>query len=218
MVPHSSAILRHDKEKHAISVTGDHSSMVKLKKGQGSCYPSVSQWIKEDLKNATEVFNGLHSKVQASVKEHMNQNDPGRKPSMNLPLLGTGRDKFQTPPPPAKEYKHGFQVPKQSTPSSSDNASGSEEESSSSDNASDSEEESSSLDNASDSEEEPARQGAKDYDNKRKSTPIQTTQDTSRSLCMVIHNKVYDCSSFVDDHPYVPISVFQARRIILIRT
>lgn len=199
MVPHSSAILRHDKEKHAISVKGDHSAMVKLKKGQGSCYPSVSQWIKEDLKNATEVFNGLHSKVQASVNEHINRNDPGRKPSMNLPLLGTRRDKLQIPPPPAKQHKHAFQVPKESTPSSSDNASDSEEE-------------------PSDSEEEPARQGAKDYDNKRKFTPFQMTQDTSRRLCLVIHNKVYDCSSFVGDHPYVPISVFRALRIILTRT
>jgi hypothetical protein len=30
------------------------------------------------------------------------------------------------------------------------------------------------------------------------------THTTKKDLYMVIHDKVYDCSSFVDEHPYVP--------------
>ncbi|KAJ0415184.1 hypothetical protein BJY00DRAFT_293831 [Aspergillus carlsbadensis] len=97
MVPQSSATLRHDKEKHAISVKGDHSTMVKLKKGQGSCYPSVSQWIKEDLKNATEVFNGLYNKVQASSNQGDVRCETETSPhTTTLPLL-SGRGRVDTP-------------------------------------------------------------------------------------------------------------------------
>lgn len=28
--------------------------------------------------------------------------------------------------------------------------------------------------------------------------------NTKKDLYMVIHDKVYDCTSFVDEHPYVP--------------
>lgn len=28
--------------------------------------------------------------------------------------------------------------------------------------------------------------------------------NTKKDLYMVVHDKVYDCSSFVDEHPYVP--------------
>ena len=31
-----------------------------------------------------------------------------------------------------------------------------------------------------------------------------TAHNTKKDLYMVIHDKVYDCTSFVDEHPYVP--------------
>jgi len=30
-----------------------------------------------------------------------------------------------------------------------------------------------------------------------------TAHNTKKDLYMVIHDKVYDCTSFVDEHPYV---------------
>lgn len=40
--------------------------------------------------------------------------------------------------------------------------------------------------------------------------------NTKKDLYLVIHDKVYDCSSFVDEHPYVFFSNFkaQSQRII----
>lgn len=32
-----------------------------------------------------------------------------------------------------------------------------------------------------------------------------TAHNTKKDLYMVIHDKVYDCTSFVDEHPYVPL-------------
>jgi cytochrome b involved in lipid metabolism len=32
------------------------------------------------------------------------------------------------------------------------------------------------------------------------------THNTKKDLYMVIHDKVYDCTSFVDEHPYVLLS------------
>jgi hypothetical protein len=175
MVPQSSATLHHDKQKHAISVKGDHSTMVKLKKGQGSCYPSVSQWIKEDLKNATEVFNGLYSKAQSSNNQGENRNTPSTEPRTALPLLSV-RNRVDTVQSPPGSCERNVLAPEPATPSSSENASDSEEEGTIG----------------------PDGIYTRKYVRKH---------NTKRNLLVIIGRKVYDLSSFVDEHPYVTQSL-----------
>ncbi|KAL4976421.1 cytochrome b5-like heme/steroid binding domain-containing protein [Aspergillus desertorum] len=159
MVPQSSAILRHEKEKHAISVKGDHSSM----------------WIKEDLKNATEVFNGLYSRVQASSNKGEDRNEPSTKPRTTLPLLSV-RNRVDILHSPPESYEGDIQAPEPATPSSSEYASDSDEEST--------------------CEEVAANVPDKLF------FPWQIWKhNTKKGLYLIIHGKVYDVSSFIDEHP-----------------
>lgn len=41
-----------------------------------------------------------------------------------------------------------------------------------------------------------------------------TAHNTKKDLYMVIHDKVYDCSSFVDEHPYVTTTLLAPQRIL----
>lgn len=34
-----------------------------------------------------------------------------------------------------------------------------------------------------------------------------SSHNTKKDLCMVIHDKVYNCASFVDEHPFVSLLV-----------